>query len=118
MSLSDRDRDILKGLEDSLFTSDPKLSSIMAANPRVSRSLLSGVALVIVGLLTLFSGLVTKNIILGIFGFPVALVGVTILFSRFGFLVKGRESKLLINNKGFFQNLENRWDNRNFNGNN
>ena len=126
MSLSDRDREILKGLEDSLSAEDPKLASIMTQSKpkaRRSSSILLGLTLVSVGLVTLLSGLVSKIIPLGILGFLVALVGSTIVLSRFSSSMNSgsiidASIKDKKNKTGFFQSLEDRWDRRDFDSNN
>lgn len=124
MSLSDRDREVLKSLEASLSAEDPKLAAIMTKPNRTpkSGSIVLGGVLFLVGMVTLISSLATKVILLGLLGFIVSLVGTLMIFSYFSAMATTRENAVnLMNPKrriGFFEGLENRWDRRNFDNNN
>jgi len=124
MSLSDRDREVLKSLEASLSAEDPKLAAIMTKPNRTPKSgnIILGGVLFLVGMVTLISSLATKVIFLGLLGFIVSLVGTLMIFSYFSAMATTRENAVnLMNPKrriGFFEGLENRWDRRNFDNSN
>lgn len=116
MSLSEHERKLLAQMEEALSADDPHLLSTLTGTrlyPGRKRILL-GVALVIVGILTIFAGLITKTTPVGIFGFLVSLAGVTLAISALSGVSalrvpRGNRRKGRLNSR-----LEDRWERRNF----
>jgi len=119
MSLSDRERRLLAEMEAALATDDPRLesaltgsrmggSTLTATKPR----LLLAVALVFVGLATIFAGLIAKTTPVGVIGFLLALAGVLTLIRAIASIGKGSPRSKSAR-RSFSQRLEDRWDNRN-----
>ena len=113
MPLSDHEKRMLQEMEAALLTEDPRLFSALsgeARTPRRSRTLI-GAAFILVGIATLFAGLVAKTTPIGVLGFLIALVGVITIFSSIGARTPG--SKGARKRVGFGSRLEQRWDERN-----
>ena len=115
MPLSDRERRLLAEMEAALATDDPRLesrlggSTLAPARPRI----LLGVSLTLLGIATIFGGLISKTTPIGVLGFLVALVGVLALIRSFtGMATRTPRNKGA--RKSFGARLEERWDRRNF----
>ena len=112
MPLSDREKRLLDEMEAALLTEDPRLVSALSADPALpSRNrVLMGAGLVLVGLATLFGGLVSKVTPIGILGFIFALTGVISAISSF--TPKSRGPKKARTRSSLSARMEKRWDNR------
>lgn len=113
MPLSDHEKRMLQEMEAALLTEDPRLFSALSGEarpPRRSRTLI-GAAFILIGIATLFAGLVAKTTPIGVFGFLIALVGVIAIFSSIG--ARSPRSKGARKGAGFGSRLEQRWDERN-----
>jgi hypothetical protein len=115
MSLSEHERQLLAQMEEALSADDPRLVSTLTGNrlyPGRNRFIL-GVTLVLAGLATLFGGLIAKTTPIGILGFVISLVGVTLAISAIsglkGLHVPRRRGRTTLNSR-----LEDRWERRNF----
>lgn len=113
MSLSDHEMRMLKEMEAALLTEDPRLFSALSgeAKPLRRKGTLLGLGLILLGIVTLFTGLVAKVTPVGVLGFLFALVGVIALLS----LLSGKAPRVKGARKGkaFGSRLEKRWDERN-----
>ena len=85
MPLSDREKRLLDEMEAALLTEDPRLVSALSANPGMPsrKRIMVGAGLVLLGLVTLFGGLISKVTPIGILGFLIALSGVISAISSF-----------------------------------
>lgn len=116
MPLSDHERKLLAQMEEALSADDPHLVSTLTGTrlyPGRNRVLL-GVVLTVIGLATIFAGLISKTTPVGILGFLVSLGGVTLAISALsgvsGLRVPSKRSR-----KGRLNShLEDRWERRNF----
>ena len=124
MALSDRELRLLAEMEQALSADDPALVSTLSGKGRRGPRAAIGVAAVIVGMATLFGGLIAQATLVGVVGFVIALVGVIILINAISALAKGDRPSGLANGarrkgfgkgfrKGFTKGLEDRWDQRN-----
>ena len=112
MPLSDREKRLLDEMEAALLTEDPRLVSALSAapvSPARNRIFVAG-GLVLLGLSTLFGGLVSKVTPIGILGFLIALGGVISAIS--GFSPKARSSKKTGTRSTLSARMEKRWDSR------
>ncbi|WP_127842267.1 DUF3040 domain-containing protein [Actinomyces wuliandei] len=92
MALSEREQQVLRDLESQLHQEDPGLADTMDSRQptgplRLSpRHIGAGVALVLVGMSLVVSGVVVRNsvvsILLGVVGFGVAVWGVSLALTR------------------------------------
>ena len=114
MELSDREKRLLDEMEAALLTEDPRLVSALSANPGLpSRNrILIGAGLVLLGLVTLFGGLVSKVTPIGILGFLIALTGVISAISSFTAGVGTKAAKKPRSRSSLSDRMEKRWDNR------
>ncbi len=114
--LSDHERKLLAQMEEALSADDPHLVSTLTGTrlyPGRNRILL-GVALTLVGLATIFAGLISKTTPVGILGFVISLGGVTLAISALSG-VKGLRAPSKHSRKGKLNSrLEDRWERRNF----
>ena len=112
MPLSDREKRLLEEMEAALLTEDPRLVSALSANPASpSRNrILIGAGLVLLGLATLFGGLVSKVTPVGILGFIIALSGVITAISTFS--PRAKVKKQARSRSTMSARLEKRWDSR------
>lgn len=114
--LSDHERKLLAQMEEALSADDPHLVSTLTGTrlyPGRNRILL-GVALTLVGLATIFAGLISKTTPVGILGFLISLGGVTLAISALSG-VKGLRAPSKRSRKGKLNSrLEDRWERRNF----
>lgn len=112
MALSDHEKRMLQEMEAALLTEDPRLFSALsqgASSPIRSRILIGG-ALVLLGIATIFGGLIAKLTPVGVLGFLIALTGLITALSSVGThtpRIKGARRP------GLGSRLEQRWDERN-----
>ena len=114
MPLSDREKRLLEEMEAALLTEDPRLVSALSSKAPVSPSrnrVLVGGGLVLLGLITLFGGLISQVTPIGILGFLFALGGVITAISSISAPVRGPRKRSPRSNLS--ARLEQRWDNRN-----
>ena len=115
MPLSDRERRLLAEMEAALATDDPRLesrlggSTLAPARPRI----LLGVSLTLLGIATIFGGLISKTTPIGVAGFLVALFGVLTLVRSLGSITKGA-TRTKGPRTSFSARLEERWNRRDF----
>ena len=112
MPLSDREKRLLDEMEAALLTEDPRLVSALSGGPvSISRNrIMIGAGLVLLGLATLFGGLVSKVTPIGILGFLIALSGVISAISSF--TPKDRAPKKARSRLNISARMEKRWENR------
>ena len=113
MPLSDREKRLLQEMEAALLTEDPRLVSALSSKGPVSPSrnrIMVGGGLVILGLITLFGGLISQITPVGILGFVIALSGVITVISSISAPVRGPRKNSSRSNLS--ARLEQRWDNR------
>ena len=113
MPLSDHEKRMLQEMEAALLTEDPRLFSALSGDAKAPRrrSTLVGIALIPLGIATLFGGLIAKTTPIGVLGFIIALAGVIAIVSSIG--TKAPRAKGARKGKGFGSRLEQRWDERN-----
>ena len=113
MPLSDHEKRMLQEMEAALLTEDPRLFSALSGEgkPLRRRGTLLGLGLILLGIATLFGGLVAKVTPVGVLGFLFALVGVIALISSLS--GKAPRAKGARKSKAFGSRLEQRWDERN-----
>ncbi len=113
MPLSDREKRLLEEMEAALLTEDPRLVSALSAKGPVSPSrnrIMVGGGLVILGVITLFGGLISQVTPIGILGFIIALSGVITAISSISPMVRGPRKASKRTNLS--ARLEQRWENR------
>ena len=112
MPLSDREKRLLEEMEAALLTEDPRLVSALSATP-VSPSrnrIMAGAGLLLLGLATLFGGLIAQITPIGILGFIIALSGVITAISSISPQLRGPKKPRTRTNLS--ARLEQRWENR------
>jgi len=113
MPLSDREKRLLEEMEAALLTEDPRLVSALSSKGPVSPSrnrIMLGAGLLLLGLVTLFGGLIAQVTPIGILGFIIALSGVITAISSISSMNRGpRQPKSRSNLSARF---EQRWENR------
>jgi uncharacterized membrane protein HdeD (DUF308 family) len=114
MELSDREKRLLDEMEAALLTEDPRLVSALSAGPSSPnrQRIMIGAGLVLLGLATLFGGLVSKVTPIGILGFLIALSGVISVISSFTPRSGQKASKKPRARSSISDRMEKRWDNR------
>ena len=114
MPLSDREKRLLDEMEAALLTEDPRLVSALSANPGLPsrKRIMMGVGLVLLGLVTLFGGLISKVTPIGILGFLIALSGVISAISSFTPGIGKKAAKKPRARSSISERMEKRWDNR------
>jgi hypothetical protein len=116
MPLSDREKRLLEEMEAALLTEDPRLVSALSSKGPVSPSrnrLMVGAGLVLLGLITLFGGLISQVTPIGILGFVIALTGViTGISSISSISPMSRGPRQAKSRTNLSARLEQRWDNR------
>ncbi len=116
MALSEHERKLLAQMEEALSADDPHLVSTLTGTrlyPGRNRILI-GVALTLVGIATIFAGLISKMTPVGILGFLISLAGVTLAISALsGVSALHAPSKRMRKGK-LNSRLEDRWERRNF----
>jgi hypothetical protein len=113
MPLSDREKRLLEEMEAALLTEDPRLVSALSSKGPVSPSrnrIMVGGGLVILGVITLFGGLISQVTPIGILGFIIALSGVITAISSISPMVRGPRKASSRTNLS--ARLEQRWENR------
>ena len=113
MPLSDREKRLLEEMEAALLTEDPRLVSALSSKAPVSPSrnrIMVAAGLVLLGLITLFAGLISQITPVGILGFVIALGGVITAISSISAPARGPRKKSSRTNLS--ARLEQRWDNR------
>ena len=112
MPLSDREKRLLEEMEAALLTEDPRLVSALSATPiSPSRNrIMVGAGLLLLGLATLFGGLIAQITPIGILGFIIALTGVISAISSISPQVRG--PKKASSRTNLSARLEQRWENR------
>ncbi len=113
MALSDHEKRMLQEMEAALLTEDPRLFSALSGNVRPirARSTCVGLGLILLGLISLFTGLIAQITPVGLLGFILALAGVITLISKLGARrprIKGARRA-----RGLGPRLQERWDERN-----
>jgi uncharacterized membrane protein HdeD (DUF308 family) len=101
-------------MEAALLTEDPRLVSALTSKAPVSPSrnrIMVGGGLIILGLITLFGGLISQVTPIGILGFVIALSGVITAISSISPMARGPRKPSTRSNLS--ARLEQRWDNRN-----
>ncbi len=115
MPLSDREKRLLEEMEAALLTEDPRLVSALTSKAPVSPSrnrMMAGGGLIILGVITLFGGLISQVTPIGILGFVIALSGVITAISSISPMV-ARGPRKPSTRSNLSARLEQRWDNRN-----
>lgn len=113
MPLSDREKRLLEEMEAALLTEDPRLVSALSATP-VSPSrnrIMTGAGLLLLGLATLFGGLIAQITPIGILGFIIALSGAITAISSISPQVRGPK-KAPRARGNLSARMEKRWENR------
>ena len=113
MPLSDREKRLLEEMEAALLTEDPRLVSALSSKSPVSPSrnrIMLGAGLLLLGLVTLFGGLIAQVTPIGILGFVIALSGVITAISSISAPVRGPRKPSSRTNLS--ARLEQRWENR------
>ncbi len=117
MALSEHERKLLAQMEEALSVDDPRLVSTLTGTrlyPGRNRAL-AGVGLTLLGLATIFGGLIAKLTPVGILGFLIALTGVILAISALSGVSALRSPKVKKGGKGKLNSrLEDRWERRNF----
>jgi uncharacterized membrane protein HdeD (DUF308 family) len=110
--LSDREKRLLDEMEAALLTEDPRLvSALSGSSVSLSKNrIMISAGLLLLGLVTLFGGLVSKVTPIGILGFLIALSGVISAISSF--TPKARAPKKARSRSNMSARMEKRWDNR------
>lgn len=115
--LSDREKRLLDEMEAALLTEDPRLVSALSASPNSpsKNRVLTGVALLLLGLATLLGGVIAQVAPVGILGFLIALTGVVSVISAYsaGSNPKLRGPKSSKSRSKLSDRMEKRWEDRN-----
>ena len=121
MALSDRERRLLAEMEAALASDDPRLQSTLAGGDTATMlrkapgGALAGLALIVAGIVILFTGLISQIVPLGVAGFIVALVGVIFALRAFSGKTLPSVPRRPRNGAGSLgDRLQQRWDQRNF----
>jgi hypothetical protein len=120
MPLSDHEKRLLDEMERALAADDPRLiSTFQGKTPSRSR-VIAGFALVLLGILVLFAGLIAQLPPLGITGFAISLIGAVLALSNLGRLVevgaRGASGQRKKGSSSWGSRFEQRWDKRNNQG--
>jgi hypothetical protein len=113
MPLSDREKRLLEEMEAALLTEDPRLVSALSSKGPVSPSrnrIMVAAGLVLLGVITLFGGLISQVTPIGILGFVIALTGVITGISSISPMVRGPRKQS--SRSSLSARLEQRWENR------
>lgn len=117
MALSEHERKLLAQMEEALSVDDPRLVSTLTGTrlyPGRNRALV-GAGLAVLGLATIFGGLISKLTPVGILGFVIALTGVILAISALSGVSALRAPRAKKGGKGKLNSrLEDRWERRNF----
>lgn len=123
MSLSDRERRLLAEMEAALASEDPALKDALGKDlgnggtatllRASSPTLIKGGLLFVVGIATLFGGLIAQFAPVGIFGFLIALTGVVAALKGLSAPRIPAPSKAKGARGGLNSKLQQRWEQRN-----
>jgi hypothetical protein len=117
MALSDRELRLLAEMEQALSADDPALVSTLTGARRRGPGAAIGAIALIIGIVTLFAGLIAQVTLVGVAGFVIALVGVIALINAIATATKGvrpvKGARRANFGKGFTKGFEDRWDQRN-----
>jgi len=123
--LSDREKRLLDEMEAALLTEDPRLVSALSASPLTpsKNRILMGAGSMLLGLVIVLAGVISKTAPVGIIGFLIALTGVITVISSFSAGGKGKSISSRSNNATGLKKAKNtsklrdrmdkRWDERN-----
>lgn len=111
MALSDHEKRMLQEMEAALMTEDPRLVSALSGEvkPLGKNRILLGLGLVVLGILVLFTGLISKTTSVGVLGFIIALGGLITAISSIGRPSMPKSKRT----SSMSARLEQRWDERN-----
>jgi len=122
MALSDRERRLLAEMEAALASDDPRLQSTLSSGDTAtilrgkSSSLIKAAALILMGIATLFTGLISQIPLIGIAGFLITLTGLVVAIRSLSAPIQGaaRSGKNSPKSGGLSTRLQERWDRRSF----
>ena len=123
MALSDRERRLLAEMEAALASDDPRLQSTLSSGDTAtilrgkSSSLIKAAALVLIGIATLFTGLISQIPLIGIAGFLVTLTGRVVAIRSLSAPIQGAArsgGRGAPKSGGISSRLQERWDRRSF----
>ena len=123
MALSDSERRLLAEMEAALASDAPRLQSTLSSGDTAtilrgkSSSLIKAAALVLIGIATLFSGLISQIPLIGIAGFLVTLTGLVVAIRSLSAPIQGvarSGGKGAPKSGGISSRLQERWDRRSF----
>lgn len=123
MALSDRERRLLAEMEAALASDDPRLQSTLSGGDTAtllrgkSSSLIKSAALILIGVATLFTGLISQIPLIGIAGFLVTLTGLVLAIRSLAAPIQGvarSAGKGSSKSGGLSSRLQDRWDRRSF----
>ncbi|WP_103064043.1 DUF3040 domain-containing protein [Actinomyces qiguomingii] len=121
MALSEREQQVLRDLEEQLNDEDPSLAETMQHAERTlrrpsPRRIGAGIALVLLGLTVVISGVAVGNgigsILLGVVGFALAVWGVTCMLTGASPKDSAAGSGDVKRSSSFMQRQSERWDRR------
>ncbi|MCC3293819.1 DUF3040 domain-containing protein [Arthrobacter sp. zg-Y411] len=119
MALSEHEQRLLDQLEQQLHAEDPKFANSMATSAGrgiSTRRIVLGALLAVVGLAVLLLGITEAGIAVGVVGFLVMGAGVYYATTRGRKnppkATDGRKEREPTAQRGFMNNLENKWDER------
>ncbi|MCC3271913.1 DUF3040 domain-containing protein [Arthrobacter zhangbolii] len=119
MALSEHEQRLLDQLEQQLHAEDPKFANSMATSAGrgiSTRRIVLGALLAVVGLAVLLLGITEAGIAVGVVGFLVMGAGVYYATTRGRKnppkAADGRTERQPTAQRGFMNNLENKWDER------
>jgi uncharacterized membrane protein HdeD (DUF308 family) len=115
MGLSDHERKVLAEMEAALEQEDPKLLSTLTGKARTKQSsrALLGAAVLVIGLLLLFTALIAKATLIGVGAFVLSLTGLILILTNLSVRVNGGSAKKKTKRSGWGSSLNERWDRRN-----
>jgi hypothetical protein len=124
MALSDRERRLLAEMEAALASDDPRLQSTLSGGDTAtllrgkSSSLIKAGLLILVGIATLFTGLISQIPLIGIAGFLVTLTGLVVairsLSAPSSIAAARSGGKGASKSGGLSARLQERWERRSF----
>lgn len=115
MPLSEHERKLLAQMEEALSADDPHLVSTLTGTrlyPGRNRILL-GIALTVIGIGTIFAGLISKTTPIGILGFLISLAGVSLVISGLTGVSALRAPSKRPRKGRLSSRMEDRWERRN-----
>ena len=119
MPLSEHEERLLAQMEEQLSKDDPRLvSTLTGARTRTPRSTLLSISLLLIGFVTLFGGLISQTIPVGVLGFVIALFGIYRLITGFRQPSMKNCRKIKGSKSSLMSKLEQRWEKRQFGDNN